>query len=487
MRKRLLSFLLAMLFILPGTTLSFAEGSVPNSLEAPMNVNARIDNGSIMLRWTVPQSILDYVEESFGVGEMLFAIDYKINNGTWKYGGSISEEILESYEDQFKGYVDEMKTDVGNVQETFFVYFHFGIADDDKYLFEEMNDTYTFRIRFAFNDYEKEGENYLTSPYSNETSVGGKTKVTAPTSLDAPTNLKVEVKKNSDGSPYFYLSWVNPTSVDTINKNFPIEVKVDFKVGNDKWYSEKEGHDWWGGNFYTNYVEFDPVKLEMADKIVIEENTYSFRVLYSYEPTYDKHVYSPFSNIVSIGVQKYESASPWATPELDKAAELGLITDKIKGKMNAPITREEFAEVAVNFYQLVTGKKAEPHPTKTFTDSTNPEVLKAFNLGITAGVGDGTKFEPKSYLLRQQMAAMITRTLKACYPDLVFDVAGVADFKDQKLILAYANTPTKFMAKYKITVGDGKGNFTPNENCTREQAIAFLLRSYLNSDQYLPQ
>ncbi len=490
MKKRLLSFLLALLFILPTATFSFAEGSVPTSLEAPKNVNARIEDGAIYLRWTVPQSVLDYSENTIGVGEIIYAIDYKINNGPWKYGGSISEEILNSYDDnddQFKGYVEGMKTDVGNVQETFFVYFHFGIADGDKEKFELMNDTYTFRMRFAFNDYEKEGENYLTSSYSNEASIGGKAQASPPTSLAAPTNLKAEVKKNTDGSPYFYLTWANPTAVDTVNKSFPIEVKVDFKVGNDKWYSEIQGHDWWSGNFYDNKIDFDPVKLDIADKIVIEENTYYFRVLYAYEPTYGNHVYSQFSNIVPIGVQKYESASPWATKELDKAAELGLITDKIKGKMNAPITREEFAEVAVNFYQLVTGKKAEPHPTKTFTDCKNPEVLKAFNLGITAGVGDGTKFEPNSYLLRQQMAAMITRTLKACYQDLVFDVSGVPDFKDQKLILAYANTPTKFMAKYKITVGDGKGNFTPNENCTREQAIAFLLRAYLNSDQYLPQ
>ena len=55
----------------------------------------------------------------------------------------------------------------------------------------------------------------------------------------------------------------------------------------------------------------------------------------------------------------------------------------------------EFAEVAVNFYEIVTGNKAEVHPTKTFKDTTNPEILKAFNLRITAGAGDGTIFEPR--------------------------------------------------------------------------------------------
>ena len=46
--------------------------------------------------------------------------------------------------------------------------------------------------------------------------------------------------------------------------------------------------------------------------------------------------------------------------------------------MNDPITREEFAEVVVNFYEIVTGKKAEVHPTKAFKDTTNPQILKAF-------------------------------------------------------------------------------------------------------------
>ncbi len=492
MKKRLLSFLLALLFILPTATLSFAEGTVPTSLEAPTNVNARVEEGTIMLRWTVPQSILDYAKESFG--EMLFAIDYKINNGPWQYGGSISEEILSSYDDQFKGYVEGMKTDVGNVQETFFVYFHFGIADEDKESFELMDDTYTFRMRFAFHDYENEGENYLTSPYSNETTVGGKTQVTAPTSLDAPTNLKVEVKKNTDGSPYFYLNWVNAAKVDNINKNFPIEVKVDFKVGNDKWYSEKEGHDWWGGNFYTNNVEFDPVKLDIADKIVIEENTYYFRILYAYEPTYGNHVYSQFSNIVSIGVQKFESASPWAKPELQKADDLGLIPDILNGKdLTKPITREEFAELALLLYEKMTGNTSDPAPSDTFKDTKNPQILKAYKLGITSGTSPKgvtpATFTPNQLITREQCAAMLFRTIKLIIPNGDFSVAGVEDFADQKLIFPNFVESTKYMKKIGIVLPDAKGNFNPKAStpadeaanigmALRQQAIAMSVRTY---------
>lgn len=181
----------------------------------------------------------------------------------------------------------------------------------------------------------------------------------------------------------------------------------------------------------------------------------------------------------------YSNANPIFRSELDKAESLRITTDAlIWNDLTTPITREEFAELAVKYYEMVTGKKAEPHPTKRFTDCNNPEVLKAVNLNITHGVGDSTKFEPESFLLRQQMAAMITRTIQACYEGLTLDVEGVPDFNDQKLIASYATDSTKFMAKYKITVGDGNGNFSPNNYCTREQAIVFLVRAYQNKDQY---
>ena len=54
----------------------------------------------------------------------------------------------------------------------------------------------------------------------------------------------------------------------------------------------------------------------------------------------------------------YKGASTWAVPELDKADGYGLITDKIKDNMSVPITREEFAEIAVRLYEINTGKAA---------------------------------------------------------------------------------------------------------------------------------
>ena len=492
MQKRFLSLLLILTLILSTPIYSYAQSG--KSLPAPENVNVYYDQG-IRLRWTIPQSLCDLFEgeDPAWDGDFYYCIDWKVNDGPWHFDSpNVSSYTYDWDLDthvHFFGYLNNVVSDEANVQDVFFVHWSFGYETDEE--IDLDNNKYTFRVRIAFEHYDlEEGSNFITSPFSEEVSIGGASQIPSPEKIDAPTNLKVEVKNDDNSKPYFALSWTNPSSVDKLNEAFPIRVKIDFKVGNGQWFSEEQGHDWWSGIVYTSTEDFDPVEKEYVDSVVIEENDYYFRILYAYEPVDDPRVVSEFSNVVKIGTPAYQSANPWAEKELDQAAELGFITDSIKGKMNAPITREEFAEVAVNFYEIVTGNKAEVHPTKTFKDTTNPEILKAFNLGITAGAGDGTIFEPKGNLLRQQMAAMITRTITACYPEInpAFienDVKNVDDFKDQSGFLAYGINPAKFMAKYKITVGDGKGNFGPNDTCTREQAVMFLLRAYLYKDAYL--
>lgn len=54
---------------------------------------------------------------------------------------------------------------------------------------------------------------------------------------------------------------------------------------------------------------------------------------------------------VIYGDATYNDASAWAVAELNKAENYGLITEKIKEKMNDSISREEFAELAVRLYE----------------------------------------------------------------------------------------------------------------------------------------
>jgi hypothetical protein len=491
MLKKIIVFSLVFIFILSSISLVSAEVMPIKSLEAPKNLSLRKDGESIIdLRWTNPASVMKVIEdESDYSGSLSYLVDWKENDGQWHTAiTSKDPNFDDAIHGQFYGNLGSHLLDDENVMETFFVIWHLFPEKSPADTYDLVNNTYYFRMRYILESYDDEFAP-VYSPYSEVAAIGKNAAAASITTLEPPKNLKVKIEKDSNNKPYFQLDWDIPQSISDANKVLPVYHIVDFKIGDGKWLSESVT---WDGlpiaysSLLTNTYVLDPVEEDIVDKVVIEENVYYFRVAFVCKETGGNPIVSNYSNVVSTKVPAYSDASPWAQPELEKADDLGLITDTLRGEdMTRPITREEFAETAVKFYEMVTGKKAEPHPTKIFLDCDNIEVLKALNLNITAGVGDGTKFEPDSYLLRQQMAAMITRTLTACYDGLTLDVSGQPDFLDQKDFAGYAIIPAKFMAKYKITVGDGKGNFVPNNNCLRQEAFAFLLRSYLNGDQYL--
>lgn len=491
MLKKTISIFLVFVFVLSSTFGVFAV--VPTSIESPKNLSLRENGGSIIdLRWTNPASIMKVLEDidnSEYSGNLAYLVDWKENDGEWHTAIPSSDPNFDDdIHGQFYGYVGGLLIDEGNVSETFYVIWHLFPEKSPADTYDLVNNTYYFRMRYILEPNDNEFTS-LYSPYSEVKAIGKDAAAASITSLEPPKDLKVKIEKDSNNKPYFQLDWNIPQSISDANKIRPVYHIVDFKIGDGKWLSESVT---WDGlpvaysSLLTNTYDLDPIEENLVDKVVIEENVYYFRVAFVCKETGGNPIVSNYSNVVSTKVPAYSDASPWAQPELDKADNLGIITDTLRGSdMTKPITREEFAEVAVKFYEMVTGNKAEPHPTKVFPDCDNLEVLKAFNLKITAGTGDGTYFEPDNNLVRQQMAQMIKQTLLACYPNLKIDISGQPDFLDQKDFAAYAINPAKFMAKYKIAVGDGKGSFIPNSSCSRQEAIAFLLRSYLNGDQYL--
>lgn len=311
-------------------------------------------------------------------------------------------------------------------------------------------------------------------------------------SLDAPKNVTVELAQQQDGTPYFQLKWTNPQSIlDMVsywdeNGEAPLSYQIDMKVGNGKWNYEVIGNTIPGNSLHAGYDDtgisavnsapYDPINAGDVDTIDIKANVYSFRVRYVYDLD-DELTYGPFSNAVSTGMNAYYSnASSWATAELDKAAEYGLITDSIKNNMKGPITREEFAELATRLYEVYTGKKAEAASATTFTDTTNPEILKAFQLGIVNGVGDN-KFDPKALTNREQIAAMLYRAVAAIKPDADLSTAGAPTFADEKSVAPYFLENVKFMAKKGFIVGSNN-KFSPKDTCTREAAVLIAVRVY---------
>ncbi len=196
----------------------------------------------------------------------------------------------------------------------------------------------------------------------------------------------------------------------------------------------------------------------------------------------------------------WADASDWATAELEKADELGLIPASLYGKdMTQPITRAEFAAVSVKAYEVLANTKALPVVNNPFTDTKDAEVLKAYNVGITTGVSENT-FEPDTLLNREQAATMLTRVFKRATLDgwtiqtdsqFKLDYTKPALFADDADISDWAKESVYFMAANNIINGVGNNKFAPKNitteeqaqgyaNATREQALIIAMRMVEN-------
>jgi len=197
----------------------------------------------------------------------------------------------------------------------------------------------------------------------------------------------------------------------------------------------------------------------------------------------------------------WENSHSWAQAELQQADALGLIPDSLKGAdLTLPITRAEFAAVSVLTYQAMTGETATPVATNPFKDTTDEMVLKAVNVGITNGTGDGTTFSPGMILNRETMSTMLTRVYKkATLPgwtlatdgQFKLDYTKGNTFADDQSISPWAYESVYFMAANGIVKGGDGNKFFPNDppgtaealqaaNATREQALMMAARMVTN-------
>jgi hypothetical protein len=110
------------------------------------------------------------------------------------------------------------------------------------------------------------------------------------------------------------------------------------------------------------------------------------------------------------------TASKWAINELTQAYNYGLTYPDIMGKFQQPITREEFCVIVVKLYTKLTNRTVTASGTP-FSDTNNPEIIKAYQLGIVNGTGGG-KFSPTLSITRQEIATMIYRALSKAYSKL---------------------------------------------------------------------
>jgi hypothetical protein len=176
--------------------------------------------------------------------------------------------------------------------------------------------------------------------------------------------------------------------------------------------------------------------------------------------------------------QNFNGASDWALVELERAHTDGFITDKIAQDFGQNITREEFCEIAVILYDRLGGDQ-NLETYNPFTDTTNPQVIKAFNAGIINGVG-GPLFAPDANLTREQLCAMIVRAMKSA--GIIFgeenQYAFQKDYADMDDVSNWSYASVMIMNDFKIMNGSGN-KLEPRKSISREQAVIMLERTFL--------
>jgi hypothetical protein len=204
--------------------------------------------------------------------------------------------------------------------------------------------------------------------------------------------------------------------------------------------------------------------------------------------TYDEALTSTPSYLASIDLGETEPPLPdlpaifdgtqsgWAEPELIEAYENGLTYPGVMYDYGRSITREEFCTIAVKLYEKLTGFTAIPG-IDPFDDTDNPDVLKAYKLGIVNGISE-TQFAPSNNITRQEMCVMIYRALGAARLDTSVDPTAPFPFTDADIIASWAIKEVKFCHQNGIMNGTSLTTIDPLLNTPREQAIVLINRTY---------
>lgn len=209
--------------------------------------------------------------------------------------------------------------------------------------------------------------------------------------------------------------------------------------------------------FWDSVVDF------VEDIFIEEEETDNWE--YDEEESYD---YTDWES----------TPSSWAEEEVELAKDAGLITDSVMEDYQADITREQFCELVILAYEELSGEEAYTGNVY-FEDTYNPEILKAANLGIVNGYGDGI-FAPDDLITREQIATMLVRMLEVAL-DVNFLDYERTYFDDEEDISFWSWDFVQYAYYHNIMKGVGNNCIAPLENTTCEQAILLVYRT-VNGD-----
>jgi len=166
----------------------------------------------------------------------------------------------------------------------------------------------------------------------------------------------------------------------------------------------------------------------------------------------------------------------WAKDIVELLAARQIIAGDSEGNFNPNmgITRAEFSTLIVRMLNLPINESASQ-----FADVTDEwyesYITTAQQYGIVKGVSDSS-FEPERVVSRQEMAAIIIRTLRK-YKDVSFtdeDLKSIAEFADTDSISAWAFEDVYAARKLELMIGRDGNKFAPRKPTLRGEAASVI-------------
>jgi len=179
-----------------------------------------------------------------------------------------------------------------------------------------------------------------------------------------------------------------------------------------------------------------------------------------------------------------DTADDWAKSEIISAVKKGFVPTELQNNYKNVITREQFCQMAVMYLEYATGKEIDTILSEkgltidpdVFVDTKNEYILAAYALGITNGSGKNEAgadvFAPKGSITREMAATMLTRLSKILGKDTenaadagYTDINEASDWAVNSINFCYANSVMNGTSQTPL-------KFSPKETYTIQQSIA---------------
>ncbi len=185
--------------------------------------------------------------------------------------------------------------------------------------------------------------------------------------------------------------------------------------------------------------------------------------------------------------EKYPNLSPWAREEIEAMDELALIPERFLGRdMVTPITRGEMCYVAMKAYLSLHPNPIFRVESSPFTDVDDPTITQAYYLGLVSGFPDGT-FCPDAPITREQFFKITVNFLSTCgYPRDDSPGTSLSQFADADQLSSYALPCARLLVDLGIVKGDGN-QLLPKSNTQCQQALVMFFRAYQALQKWVEQ